>query len=386
MSPARLGRKGVAGIRRRVLRESYGIFVARLSARDHPGQRQRPFPDHRFAHPGYDFASRILRSRRAFAPPGGSSRFRGDHTCDEMNESPGRRTMPGIRRGRPTRREILKVAGLAAGAGVTSSLDIALGVSRASAAGYPERPIKIIVPFAPAGPTDIMARILAQNLGLSARRQLHRRKPAGRRRQYRDRLCGACRGRRLHAAGHLQRLCRQSRALRENPLRSLQGFRADHRTRHLAECRSWSIPKLGINSIAELIARAKANPDELNYASPGAGTTPHLSGEFLKIVGGIEMTHVPFSGAAPAIQALLGGTTQVAVVGAAAGASLYPIRRAQGAGHHRRASLVRSAGRADHGRTRLQGFHRRHVPGLSWRRPKPRPRSSSGWRRNRSKC
>ncbi|HZE54032.1 MAG TPA: tripartite tricarboxylate transporter substrate-binding protein [Bradyrhizobium sp.] len=72
-------------------------------------------------------------------------------------------------------------------------------------------------------------------------------------------------------------------------------------------------PRLGINSIAELIARAKAKPNEFNYASPGAGTTPHLSAEFLKIVGGIEMTHVPFSGAAPAIQALLAGTTQVAV-------------------------------------------------------------------------
>ena len=47
-------------------------------------------------------------------------------------------------------------------------------------------------------------------------------------------------------------------------------------------------PKLGINSIAELIARAKAHPDELNYASPGIGTTPHLSGELLKIVAGIR--------------------------------------------------------------------------------------------------
>jgi len=72
-------------------------------------------------------------------------------------------------------------------------------------------------------------------------------------------------------------------------------------------------PKLGINSIAELFARAKAKPDELNYASPGAGTTPHLSAELLKIVGGVQITHVPFSGAAPAIQALLAGTTQMAV-------------------------------------------------------------------------
>ena len=60
-----------------------------------------------------------------------------------------------------------------------------------------------------------------------------------------------------------------------------------------------------------LIARAKANPNELNFASPGVGTTPHLSGELFKIVAGIQMTHVPFSGAGPAIQAILGGTTQL---------------------------------------------------------------------------
>jgi len=73
-------------------------------------------------------------------------------------------------------------------------------------------------------------------------------------------------------------------------------------------------PGLGINSIAELIARAKANPNELNYASPGVGTTPHLSGELLKIAGGIQITHVPYSGAGPAVQAVLGGITQLACV------------------------------------------------------------------------
>jgi tripartite-type tricarboxylate transporter receptor subunit TctC len=70
-------------------------------------------------------------------------------------------------------------------------------------------------------------------------------------------------------------------------------------------------PKLGINSIPELIARAKAEPNLFNYASPGVGTTPHLSAELLKMVAGIEMTHVPFSGAGPAIQAALSGTVQV---------------------------------------------------------------------------
>jgi tripartite-type tricarboxylate transporter receptor subunit TctC len=70
-------------------------------------------------------------------------------------------------------------------------------------------------------------------------------------------------------------------------------------------------PKLGINSIADLVARAKAQPNALNYASPGIGTTPHLSAELLKIVAGIEITHVPFTGAGPAIQAILSGTVEV---------------------------------------------------------------------------
>jgi len=66
-------------------------------------------------------------------------------------------------------------------------------------------------------------------------------------------------------------------------------------------------PALPANTVQELIALAKASPGKLNYATPGSGTTPHLAGELFKTVAGINMTHVPYKGAGPAIVDVLGG-------------------------------------------------------------------------------
>jgi tripartite-type tricarboxylate transporter receptor subunit TctC len=66
-------------------------------------------------------------------------------------------------------------------------------------------------------------------------------------------------------------------------------------------------PKLPINSIKELIAYAKANPDKLNFGSAGNGTSHHLAGEQFKLLTGAQINHVPYKGAAPAMQDLLGG-------------------------------------------------------------------------------
>jgi len=210
-----------------------------------------------------------------------------------------------LSRALPSRRRILSVA---AGAAAAS----ALGVARAKAAAYPERPIKIIVPFAPAGPTDIMARILGQHLGstLGGNVIVENRPGAG---------GNIGIGYVAHAEADGYTLLVISSAFVVNPgLYAKIPYDPYKDFAPITELGTTPnsivvTAKLGVNSIAELIARAKAKPNELNWASPGAGTTPHLSGEFLKIVGGIEMTHVPFSGAGPAIQALLGGVTQVAV-------------------------------------------------------------------------
>jgi tripartite-type tricarboxylate transporter receptor subunit TctC len=208
----------------------------------------------------------------------------------------------------PSRRQILKATGLAAGAAAVS----AFGTKRALAAGYPERTIRIIVPFAPAGPTDIMARILGQSLGDAiGGNVIVENRPGA------SGNIGI--GYVAHAEADGYTLLVASSAYVVNPSLFARipydPFKDFAPITELGTTPNMIVvsPKLGINSIADLFARAKAKPDELNYASPGAGTTPHLSAELLKIVGGVEITHVPFSGAAPAIQALLAGTTQMAV-------------------------------------------------------------------------
>lgn len=204
-----------------------------------------------------------------------------------------------------SRRAFLQAGGfaLAAASGLTPRI--------AQAAGYPERTVRIIVPFAPGGPTDIMARVMATHLGETVGGTFIVENRAG---------AGGNIG--IGVADHADpdgyTLLITSSAYVVNPsLYAKIPYDPYKDFTPIAELgTSPNVilvdPKLGINSIADLVARAKANPNELNYASPGVGTTPHLSGELFKIVAGVNLTHVPFPGAGPAIQAILSGTTQVA--------------------------------------------------------------------------
>src|SRR5260370_37020602 len=70
-------------------------------------------------------------------------------------------------------------------------------------------------------------------------------------------------------------------------------------------------PKVPVNSIRELIAYAKANPDKLNYASQGSGTTSHLTGELFKSMADVRLTHIPYKGSAPALTDLLAGQVEM---------------------------------------------------------------------------
>jgi tripartite-type tricarboxylate transporter receptor subunit TctC len=207
-----------------------------------------------------------------------------------------------------SRRNFLRASGGMIGAAVASGL----GLSPAQAAGYPSRPVKIIVPFAPAGPTDIMARTVTAHLGdaIGGSVIVDNRAGAG---------GNIGIGYAAHAEPDGYTLLITSSAYVVNP--SLYAKIPYDPYKDFAPIAELGTspnvilvdPKLGINSIAELFAKAKADPNLLNYSSPGIGTTPHLSGELLKIVGGVQIAHVPYSGAGPAIQAILGGIVQLCV-------------------------------------------------------------------------
>ena len=185
--------------------------------------------------------------------------------------------------------------------------------SLARAAGYPDRPVKIIVPFAPAGPTDIMARIVAAQLSerMNGSFIVENRPGAGGN-------IGAAAVAKADPDGYT--LLLHSSALVVNPgLYKKVPYDPIKDYAPLVELGTspnvfLADQKSGIKTMAELIAKAKADPNGLSYASAGIGTTPHLSGELLKVVAKIQMTHVPYAGAGPAIQAILGSVTPVACV------------------------------------------------------------------------
>jgi tripartite-type tricarboxylate transporter receptor subunit TctC len=209
---------------------------------------------------------------------------------------------------RPGRREVLK------GGGSFLTLIAAPRLARASgrAAGYPERPVRIVVPFAPGGPTDIMARMVSTPLGeVLGKSAFIENKPGA------GGNIGIATAARSDPDGYTLLLTSSAYVLNpalydQVPYDPFKDFVP------IAELGTspnvvLAHPSLGVGSIQDLIAMAKAQPDRLNYSSPGVGTTPHLAAELLKLRTGIKMAHVPYAGAGPAIQAILSGTVQVSV-------------------------------------------------------------------------
>ena len=187
----------------------------------------------------------------------------------------------------------------------------------AAQAEYPDRPITMIVPFAPGGPTDVVGRILStfmpQTLGQSLIVD-NRGGAAGN--------IGMGQAARAKPDGYT--LLMTSTAIAVNPA-LFKNLPYDPIKDFVPISELVNAPNVlvvrpdsGIKTVADLVARVKAQPNTFSYGSPGAGTKSHLTGEQLKLRAGIDMVHVPFRGAGPAAQAVLGGQIQVASVALAA--------------------------------------------------------------------
>jgi tripartite-type tricarboxylate transporter receptor subunit TctC len=188
-------------------------------------------------------------------------------------------------------------------------------------AAYPDRIIKIVVPFAPGGGTDVVARTLARemakDLGVSI---IIENKPGA----------GTIIGTQAVAASEGDRytLLMGTFANAVNP--GLYSKLPYDQHRDLAPvalvARSFSIvvvnPKSDIKSIKDLIVTAKAAPDKLSYGTYGTGTSAHLAGELFKHMAQVNLTTVPYKGSAPAITDLIGGQIQVMFTTVASCASL----------------------------------------------------------------
>ena len=177
----------------------------------------------------------------------------------------------------------------------------------AQPAAYPARPIRVIVPFPPGGATDIMARTIGQKLTQRWGQQtiIDNRPGAGGNIAADIAARAAPDGYTLFFAASAQLAVNPSLyskvpydAVRDFAPVILGGSVPNILVAH---------PSLPARSLKELIALAKAKPGQLQYASPGSGSTAHLSAELLKLEAGIDLMHIPYKGAAPGVADVLGG-------------------------------------------------------------------------------
>jgi tripartite-type tricarboxylate transporter receptor subunit TctC len=175
---------------------------------------------------------------------------------------------------------------------------------------YPNRAIRLIVPFPPGGPTDVIARIVANSTSpLLGQTIVVENRPGGAAGTVGTRVVVSADPDGytllLSIVGSLT-IAPALYKLDYDPLKDLAPIAIVEQSPEVLTVNP-AMP----NSLAEFIAYAKSNPSTVNLASPGVGTLPHLLGALLQLVSNIKLNHVPYRGAAPAITDLLAGQVQV---------------------------------------------------------------------------
>src|SRR5262245_32737345 len=184
-------------------------------------------------------------------------------------------------------------------------------VSRiARAQAYPTRPVRIIVPFAPAGSGDILARLIGQWLSerLGQPFVIENRPGGGNNIGTEAVVRAPADGYTLLLAGTPNTVnVTLYEKLNFNFIRDIAPVAGIVRGSFVMVVN----PSVPAKSVPEFIAYAKANPGKLNMASAGNGTASHVGGELFKMMAGVDMAHVPYRGGGPALNDLLGGQVQV---------------------------------------------------------------------------
>jgi tripartite-type tricarboxylate transporter receptor subunit TctC len=182
--------------------------------------------------------------------------------------------------------------------------------AQATAENFPDRPIRLIVPFPPGGPNDIIARVIGQRMSELARQPVvidnrggqggvlgtdavAKAKPDG----YTIAISSAGA---LAISPTMERVA-------YDPLKDLQAITLVAKVPEMLVV-AGNVPA---HDMKELIALAKSQPGKLNFASSGPGSLPHLAGELLKLTAKVDIVHVPYRGAAPAVNDLLGQQVQM---------------------------------------------------------------------------
>lgn len=183
----------------------------------------------------------------------------------------------------------------------------------ATGAPYPERPITLIVPFAPGGSSDIVARNLGPAMGEKLGQSIVIENVSGA-----GGVLGTQRTVRAAPDGYTMLVGSGSEILINKIINPNIGYDATRDLIPVVFVGTGPMvllgkPDLPANNVAELLKLARAKPGALSYASAGNGTPMHVSGELLKMRAKIYVTHIPYRGAAPALVDLLGGQVDLAV-------------------------------------------------------------------------
>ncbi|SDK01700.1 MULTISPECIES: Bug family tripartite tricarboxylate transporter substrate binding protein [Bradyrhizobium] len=188
---------------------------------------------------------------------------------------------------------------------------LVLAVPQGHAAEYPTRAIKLIVPYAAGGPTDVLGRMVGDYLGRDLKQTVVVENKAGA-----QGAIGAEAAARSEPDGYTLFFTAASLFVLNPQLYKKLPYDPDKDFRMLAVITDLPVlmevhPSVPAKTVAEFVAYARQNPGKLNFGSAGTGGTTHLAGEMFKQMAGVDMVHVAYKGAGPALTDLLSGNIQL---------------------------------------------------------------------------